>query len=154
MLHPQTPFAFVGVTTITVLEWPTCDLVRTETKGNAMPSLRKTIIATRILLLAGASVTTPAAAASFDGAWNVRIASTSSACGGGASVSIGISNGQVASNDAMMTASGHVAEAGNIRVTLTSGMKRAVGSGHLTGASGSGTWRGALCSGTWTAQRI
>jgi hypothetical protein len=119
-----------------------------------MASLRKTIIATRILLLAGAPVTTPAAAASFDGAWNVQIASTSSTCGDGASVSIGINNGQIASNDGMMTASGHVAEAGSIRVTLISGIKRAVGSGRLTGMSGSGTWRGALCSGTWTARRI
>jgi hypothetical protein len=119
-----------------------------------MPSLRKTIIAARILLLAGAPITTPAAAASFDGAWNVQIASTNSACGDGSSVSIGINNGQIVSNSGMMTASGHVAEAGNIRVTLTSGIKRAVGSGHLTGTSGSGTWRGAMCSGTWTAQRI
>src|ERR1700728_3807242 len=119
-----------------------------------MPSVRKTILATRILLLAGAAVTTPAAAASFDGAWNVQIASPNSSCGSGTSVSIGISNGQVASNDAMMTASGRVADAGSIRVTLTSGMKRAVGSGHLTTTSGSGTWRGPLCSGTWTAQRI
>jgi hypothetical protein len=119
-----------------------------------MPSLRKTIIVARILLFGGASVTTPAAAASFDGAWNVQIASTSSACGGGASISIGINNGQIASNSAMMTASGHVADAGSIRVTLTSGVKRAVGSGRLAGTSGSGTWRGALCSGTWTAQRI
>jgi hypothetical protein len=119
-----------------------------------MPNLRKIVVATRVLLLAGASVTTPAAAASFDGAWNVQIASTSSACGGGASVSIGINNGQVVSSNAMMTASGHVAEAGGIRVTLTSGMKRAVGSGRLSATSGSGTWRGALCSGTWTAQRI
>jgi hypothetical protein len=119
-----------------------------------MPNLRKTIIATRILLLAGAPVTTPAAAASFDGAWNVQIASTRSTCGDGARVSIGINNGQIASNDGMMTASGHVAEAGSIRVTLTSGIKRAVGSGHLTGASGAGTWRGAMCSGTWSARRI
>jgi hypothetical protein len=119
-----------------------------------MASLRKTIIATRILLLAGAPVTTPAAAASFDGAWNVQIASTNSTCGDGASVSIGINNGQIASNDGMMMASGHVAEAGSIRVTLISGIKRAVGSGRLTGMSGSGTWRGALCSGTWTARRI
>jgi hypothetical protein len=119
-----------------------------------MPSLRNTIIAARILLLAGAPVATPAAAASFDGAWNVQIASTSSTCGDGASVSIGINNGQIASNDGMMTASGHVAEAGSIRVTLISGIKRAVGSGRLAGTSGSGTWRGALCSGTWTARRI
>jgi len=54
----------------------------------------------------------------------------------------------------MMTASGRVAEAGIISVTLVSGIKRAVGSGRLTATSGSGTWRGALCSGTWTAQRI
>jgi hypothetical protein len=53
-----------------------------------------------------------------------------------------------------VTASGRVAEAGAIRVTLASGMKRAIGSGYLNGASGSGTWRAALCSGTWTAQRI
>jgi hypothetical protein len=119
-----------------------------------MPSLRKIFIATRILLLAGAPMTTPAAAASFDGAWNVQIASTSAACGDGARVSIGINNGQIASNDGMMTASGRVAEAGSVRVTLTSGMKRAVGSGQLTGTSGSGTWRGALCSGTWSARKI
>ncbi|MFL6789857.1 MAG: hypothetical protein ACJ8EE_01605 [Bradyrhizobium sp.] len=67
---------------------------------------------------------------------------------------LGISNGQVASIIATVTASGRVAEAGNISVTLSSGMKRAVGTGHLSGASGSGTWRAALCSGTWTAQRI
>jgi hypothetical protein len=53
-----------------------------------------------------------------------------------------------------MKATGRVADAGGISVTLTSGIKRAVGSGHLSATSGSGTWRGALCSGTWTAQRI
>jgi hypothetical protein len=114
----------------------------------------KTVIATRILVLVGASIATPAAAATFDGSWNVQIASTSVACPSGTSVSIGINNGQVASGNAMVTASGRVAEAGTISVTLVSGMKRAVGSGHLTGTSGSGTWHGALCSGTWTAQRI
>ena len=96
----------------------------------------------------------PSAAATFDGAWNVQISSSNAACSSGASVSIGISNGQVASNSVTVTASGRVAEAGNIHVTLASGMKRAVGSGTLTGTSGSGTWRAALCSGTWTAQRI
>jgi hypothetical protein len=54
----------------------------------------------------------------------------------------------------MVAASGRVAAAGAINVTLTSGMKRAVGFGRLNGSSGSGTWRAALCSGTWTAQRI
>jgi hypothetical protein len=105
------------------------------------------------LLLAGALLATPAAANTFDGQWNVQIASSSSACTDGASVSIGISNGQVASNTATVAASGRVADAGIISVTLSTGIKRAVGSGRLNGSSGSGTWRAALCSGTWTAQR-
>ena len=84
----------------------------------------------------------------------MQIASSNAACPSGASVSIGINNGQVASNSAAVTASGRVADAGNINVTLASGMKRAVGTGRLSGTSGSGTWRAALCSGTWTAQRI
>jgi len=118
-----------------------------------MEQFRKILIASRIVLL-GMTIVTPAAAATFDGAWNVQIASSNAACPSGTSVSIGINNGQVASNNAMITASGRVADAGNISVTLTSGMKRAVGSGQLTATSGSGTWRGALCSGTWTAQRM
>jgi hypothetical protein len=119
-----------------------------------MEHFRKTITASQILLLVGMSAATPAAAASFDGEWNVRIASSSAACPSGATLSIGISNGQVASTNAMMAASGRVAEAGNISVTMASGMKRAVGSGHLSATSGYGTWRGPLCSGTWTAERI
>ena len=96
----------------------------------------------------------PAAAASFDGEWSVRIASTRPACGGGTTVSIGINNGRVASTSALVTASGRVADAGTISVTLAAGMKRAVGSGRLSTTAGSGTWHGDLCSGTWTAQRI
>jgi hypothetical protein len=119
-----------------------------------MHYFNKSRIITRIVLLAMAHIATPAAAASFDGQWNVQIASTSSVCGSGVNVSIGISNGRVESSDSMVTASGRVADAGGISVTLVSGIKRAVGSGHLTATSGSGTWRGALCSGTWTAQRI
>jgi hypothetical protein len=119
-----------------------------------MGQVRKTVLATRVLLLLGMSMATPAAAATFDGAWNVLIASPNGACGGGATVSIGINNGQVSSNNPLMEASGRVANAGNISVTLTSGVKHAIGSGRLTATSGSGTWRGTMCSGTWTAQRI
>jgi hypothetical protein len=115
---------------------------------------RKTVAAFGILLLAIGSTATPAAAASFDGQWNVQIASSNSACGGGTSVSIGINNGKVESENAMVSASGRVADAGSISVTLSSGIKRAVGSGRLSATSGSGTWHGAMCSGTWTAQRI
>lgn len=106
------------------------------------------------LLLASTLLATPAAASTtFDGQWSVQIASSNSSCTNGASVSIGISNGQVASNTASVAASGRVADAGTISVTLSTGIKRAVGFGRLSGSSGSGTWRAAMCSGTWTAER-
>jgi hypothetical protein len=142
------------VTLVTTLDVPACDLDRVGTESKAMTRTFKTMIATRILLLVGALVATPAAAATFDGAWNVQIASQNRACGDGVTVSIGINNGQVASSDGVMAATGRVADSGSINVTLISGLKRAVGSGHLTATSGSGTWRGPLCSGTWTAQHI
>jgi hypothetical protein len=103
-------------------------------------------------MLVGTSIATPAAAASFDGQWNVQIASTRTACPNGASVSIGITDGKILSSDAMMSASGHVADACSISVTLTTGIKQAIGSGHLTARSGTG--HGAMCSGAWNAQRI
>lgn len=95
-----------------------------------------------------------AAGSTFDGAWNVRISSSSETCGNGATVAIGINNGQIASSSAAVMASGRVADAGAINVTLSTGIKRAVGFGRLSGTSGSGTWRGAMCSGTWTAERM
>src|ERR1700732_5547273 len=98
----------------------------------------KTFVATRILVLLGMVVATPVAAATFDGACNAHIASANAACGGGATISIGIANGQVESSNALMKATGRVADAGGINVTLTSGIKRAVGSGHLARAAGGG----------------
>jgi hypothetical protein len=123
-------------------------------QGHIMGHFKTLIFASRILVLLALPAVTPATAATFDGTWSVQIVSSNSACNAGTSVSIGINNGQVASNNAMVAATGRVAEAGNISVTLISGIKRAVGFGRLSGASGSGTWRAALCSGTWVAQRI
>jgi hypothetical protein len=112
------------------------------------------MIASGLLLLAGTLSVQPAAASSFDGQWSVRITSSNSVCGDGATVSIGISDGQIASTNAAVSASGRVADAGQISVTLISGIKRAMGYGRLDATSGSGTWRGPMCSGTWTAQRM
>src|SRR6201989_2138890 len=98
-----------------------------------MSSFHKAKLAS--LLLAGVLLATPAAAsATFDGQWSVQIASSNSACTNGASVSIGINNGQVASNTSAVTASGRVADAGTINVTLSTGIKRAVGFGRLSGS--------------------
>jgi hypothetical protein len=124
------------------------------TKGNAVTHSRNAIFATRILFFLGMLAVTPAAATTFDGDWNVQIASSNAACGSSATVQIGINNGQVASANGMMAASGRVADNGGINVTVTSGVKRAIGSGHLSATSGSGTWHGTMCTGTWTAQRI
>ena len=119
-----------------------------------MAYLTRFIVAAAIAIVVGSPVTASATAAgaAFDGQWNVRIVSSSSECGDGQTVSIGISNGQVSSS--MVSASGRVADAGSITVTLSNGLKRAIGFGRLSGASGSGTWHGALCKGTWTASRI
>lgn len=118
-----------------------------------MNGFRKGLFA---ILVATAVPLAPADAATstFDGTWNVRIASSSGTCGNGATVAIGINNGQIASSSAAVTASGRVADAGSINVTLSTGIKRAVGFGRLSGTSGSGTWRGAMCKGTWTAEKI
>jgi hypothetical protein len=117
-----------------------------------MGQLGKTSFALALLLVL--PLTAKARAATFDGEWSVRIASSRSQCGDGVTVSIGISNGRIASSEASVRASGQVAEAGTVSVTLSSGIKRAVGYGHLSGTLGSGTWRSTMCSGTWTAQKI
>ena len=118
-----------------------------------MNGFRKSLFAT-IVAIAFPLAQADAAGSTFDGTWNVRISSSSETCGNGASVAIGISNGQIASSSAAVTASGRVADAGSINVTLSTGIKRAVGFGRLSGTSGSGTWSGAMCKGTWTAERM
>lgn len=118
-----------------------------------MNGFRKGLFAT-LVLAAFPLAQADAAPGTFDGIWNVRIASSSETCGNGATVAIGINNGQIASSSAAVTASGRVAAAGGINVTLSSGIKRAIGFGRLTGSSGSGTWRGPLCKGTWTAEKM
>ncbi len=119
-----------------------------------MGYVRKAVITTHVMLALAMPLAQPARAASFDGEWSVRIASPKQECGNGATLSIGITNGHVASTNAAMQASGRVAEAGTISVSLMSGFKRAVGFGHLSSSSGSGTWHGMACSGTWTAEKI
>lgn len=122
-------------------------------KGRVINGFRKGLFAT-IVAIAFPLTQADAAGSTFDGAWNVRISSSSETCGNGATVAIGINNGQIASSSAAVTASGRVADAGAINVNLSTGIKHAVGFGRLSGTSGSGTWRGAMCSGTWPAERM
>ena len=126
---------------------------RHQSQGCVMNGFRKNLFAT-LVAIALPFAQADAATSTFDGTWNVRISSSSETCGNGATVAIGINNGQIASSSAAVTASGRVADAGSINVTLSTGIKRAVGFGRLSGTSGSGMWRGALCTGTWTAEKM
>jgi len=114
----------------------------------------RSICVSRFFLAAAIISSTPALASTgYDGHWNVQISSNRPSCPSGASFTIAIEKGQVASAGGTFNASGRVADTGNISVVLSSGIKRANGLGHLSASSGSGTWHGETCSGTWTASR-
>ena len=114
----------------------------------------KTRLAARLLFLVASAAATPAAAATFDGNWNVSIITRTGSCESGASLPIRISNGRIESGAAPMGVSGRVGDSGGIVVAVSTGYKSATGSGRLAATTGSGTWHGGTCSGTWTAQRI
>ena len=101
--------------------------------------------------LAGTPV---AAAAPFDGSWTVNIATASGTCKSG-SLPIEVRDGKIVSGNPVVNVQGQVADSGGLRVSVGDGVRKANGSGRLSGASGSGTWTGGggICSGTWVAQR-
>ena len=98
----------------------------------------------------------PAAAAgdTFDGSWRVSINSRTSACQS-ATLPIQVRDGKVISGNPGVNISGQVGDSGALRVVVGDGVRKANGSGKLSGTSGSGTWSGGggLCSGTWVAER-
>jgi hypothetical protein len=118
-------------------------------------SFVKAICIGRVVLAVALISSVPALASTgYDGHWNVQISSNRPNCPSGASFSIAIERGQVASTGGMFNASGRVADTGIINVVLSSGLKRASGLGHLSADAGSGTWHGAMCSGSWNAQKL
>jgi hypothetical protein len=82
---------------------------------------RKTRLAVRFLFLAAAAATTPAAAATFDGSWNVSIVTRTGNCESGASLPIHISNGRIESGAAPVSVSGRVGNSGGIVVAVSTG---------------------------------
>src|SRR6266702_4645007 len=98
MQKPRSGGAFVcasvSVTPLTARGKATCECrdvknVRGQDMANFMGHFRKLTIATSMLVLCAIALATRASAAGFDGEWSVQIESSSSACGGGASVAIG-----------------------------------------------------------------
>jgi hypothetical protein len=121
-----------------------------------MKTKAKTAQATLLTLvsaiwLAGTPV---AAAAPFDGSWTVKIATQSGACKSG-TLPIEVRDGKIVSGNPVVNVSGQVAQSGGLRVVVGDGVRKANGSGKLSGTSGSGTWSGGggICSGTWVAER-
>ena len=104
-----------------------------------------------VIWLAGTPV---AAAAPFDGNWTVRIATQTGSCQSG-SLPIQVRDGKIVSSSPIANVSGKVADGGSLRVVVGDGLRKANGSGRLSGTSGSGSWSagGGLCSGTWVAER-
>src|SRR5260370_12400769 len=79
-----------------------------------MERFRKIAHATRVAIVLGILAATPAAAATYDGSWSVQIASQSAACGDGATIPIGIRNGQVASTTPQLAPPGPAPGPGHI----------------------------------------
>jgi hypothetical protein len=121
-----------------------------------MSKAMKTVQASALALLSAAwMIGTPAAAAApFDGSWTVKIATASGACKSG-TLPIEVRDGKIVSGNPVVSVSGQVAQSGGLRVVVGDGVRKANGSGKLSGASGSGTWSGGggICSGTWIAER-
>ena len=68
--------------------------------------------------------------------------------------SVVVRDGKIVSGNPTVNVQGQVADSGGLRVIVGDGMRKANGSGKLSGTSGSGTWSAVgICSGTWVAQR-
>jgi hypothetical protein len=102
-----------------------------------------------------------AAAAPFDGNWNVTAYTTNGHCGI-TSWQVGIAGGQVYSTGAMLGGypaglGGAVAPSGQVRFNGVAGPRNARGGGRFVTNQGSGTWAGVgpsgTCSGVWSATR-
>jgi hypothetical protein len=99
-----------------------------------------------------------AQATGYDGLWSVLIITEQGTCDRGYRYAVRIKQGRVAHADPSSSSfyiQGRVANGGGIKVSVTRGDKRAVGSGRMSKTSGSGSWRSAQgeCSGIWTAEK-
>ena len=105
-------------------------------------------------LLAAAMVLagTAKAGASFDGAWRVTIINQYGNCAPAYSYPVKVEGGRVSySGDGSFDITGHVGDAGVVRVAIARGDQKASASGRLSANSGSGQWSGksssTACSG-------
>jgi hypothetical protein len=132
------------------------DQAQTDQEWQQMFDRKKLIgVAALTALAAGTLASTSTfAAPTFDGLWSVSIVTTKGDCIASYRYPMLISKGVLANGgDMAIDVRGRVAESGAIKVTVSHGDQRAMGTGHLSGHAGGGSWRAASCSGSWSAQR-
>ena len=103
----------------------------------------------------------PAAAASYDGKWNMVVVTTNGHCGT-IKVGLAINDGHISSTSGKFVfrpirIAGHIHRSGQTRMKAVAGPRQADGTGHFNRTRGYGKWNGTgpsgVCSGIWTAVR-
>jgi len=114
----------------------------------------KLTAAALIAASAGLAATPGFAVPRYDGTWSVSLVTKKGDCIASYRYPMLIEKGVLANGGAIaLNVSGRVASDGAVRVTVSSGDKKATGYGKLAGNTGAGSWSGAGCSGSWTAER-
>ena len=115
-------------------------------------------LSTAFAIIASAS---PAAAAPFDGAWNMALVTTSGHCGV-IKIGMAVNRGRISGTSGRfvmhkISLAGHISGSGATTIKGVAGPRVAMGAGHFTRSKGIGKWNGTgpsgVCSGVWTAVR-
>ena len=105
--------------------------------------------------------TPPAAAAPFDGSWNMALVTTSGHCGV-IKIGMAVNGGHISATSGQfvrhkIALAGLISGSGAAKINGVAGPRQAVGTGRFTGVKGLGKWNGTgpsgVCSGVWTAVR-
>lgn len=115
-------------------------------------------LSTALMVIASAS---PSAAASFDGAWNMALVTTSGHCGV-IKIGMAVNHGHISATSGRFVMhkiflAGRISGSGATTINGVAGPRQAKGIGHFTRSKGIGKWNGTgpsgVCSGIWTAVR-
>jgi hypothetical protein len=105
--------------------------------------------------------TPPAAAAPFDGSWNMALVTTSGHCGV-IKIGMAVNGGHISATSGRfvmhkISLAGLISGSGATKIDGVAGPRVAKGVGHFTRSKGSGKCNGTgpsgVCSGIWTAVR-
>ena len=115
------------------------------------------VLSTAFAIIASA----PAAAAPFDGGWNMALVTTGGHCGV-IKIGMAVNRGHISATSGRfvmhrISLAGLISGSGATKLTGVAGPRVANGVGHFTRSKGIGKWNGTgpsgVCSGIWTAVR-